>query len=134
MKKIIISLVISVLPLISFATDGTNDSLDESDRVYLTKDKGVWIFEDGFVIDPPFVSFWAGLNGKFESPKSQSSKILITFDCRKQRYRYEAEIEFSMPKNKGKRISEDYTVSRWWPVEPGSILNAMSKAACRRLE
>lgn len=72
MKKLFIGLLLSTVALTSFASDNAN----ESDRTYLFKDKGMWIFEDGFVIDPPFVSFWMGMDGKLKNPKSQSSKIL----------------------------------------------------------
>ncbi len=127
MKKLFIGLLLSTVALTSFASDNAN----ESDRTYLFKDKGMWIFEDGFVIDPPFVSFWMGMDGKLKNPKSQSSKILIKFDCRRQKYRFEAGIEYSLPQNKGETISENFDASRWWPIEPGTIFNAMGKAACR---
>lgn len=134
MKKLLIISILSFTAITSIAATANDNTIDTEDRIYFTKDKGAWIFKDGFVIDPPYVSFWTGINAPIDNAKARSSKILVTFDCRKQKYRFEAGVEYSQLDNKGKKISEDIHNTAWWPIEPGTIFNAMGKAACRRIK
>lgn len=130
MKKLLATLVLSLTALTSVAAT-SDDGIETEDRVYFNPEKSAWVFKDGFVIDAPYVSFWTGLNKPLQKPKAKSSKFLLTFDCRKQKFRFEAAMEYSLPDNKGKKLREDFNVSRWLPIEPDTIFNEMVKAACR---
>lgn len=133
MKKILIGFFLSCVVLPTLAATNVKDFVEE-DRFYTSDDKKMWIYFDGFVNNPPYVSFWSGIDTAFKSPKAKSTKVLMTFDCRLKRHRFDAKIEYSEPNNKGKALNESFKPSQWWPVEPGTIFNDLLKGFCENIK
>nr|DAL96833.1 MAG TPA: PROTEIN E ADHESION [Caudoviricetes sp.] len=129
MKKLLIGFFLScvVLPTLAATKD---KGLIEEDRFYLADNKKIWVYLDGVVKNPPYVSLWTGIATAFRNPKAKSTKVFMTFDCRLKRHRFDARIEYSEPNNKGKALYESFNPSQWWPVEPDTIFNDLLKGVC----
>lgn len=133
MKKLLIGFLLSAVTFNCLATMNENELLGE-DRIYLTETKNVWIYYKGMVANPPFVSFWFGVNGKNTQPKSKSVRVFMTLDCKSRKQRYEAIFQYSQSDNNGKVLERNYSTYPWRPVEPDGLFNTMFESACIALK
>lgn len=133
MKKLLIGFFLSCIVLPTFAATNGKD-LVEKDRFYLSDNKKMWVYFDGFVRNPPYVSLWTGIATAFKNPKAKSTKVFMTFDCRLKRYRFDATVEYSEPNSKGESLNENHDPSPWWPVEPDTIFNDLLKGVCENIK
>lgn len=127
MKNLLLGFLLATLTLTAFAASNEDNPLAGKDRIYLY-DKKVWVFVDGFVNDPPYASFWSGINAKEKNYRSVKNRI--TFHCQKRLVRIDAMIFYSLPNNKGKIVKQDYEEGPWRPIDPESFFNFMHKTIC----
>lgn len=125
MKKLLIGLFLSTIAFSSFGE--TNPATEN--RIYFSKNH--WVYRDSLVFDPPFVSLWTGVNIHYKDPKAKSSKIYMTFDCKKHKFRFESQVDYSLPDNKGERLGMYANTSIWYPIEPETVFAGIFKGICR---